>query len=399
MPITFDEIARVDNGARFYTADLHVHSYGASSDVRDSAFSPEAIINSAVKQRISILAITDHNTDRNVQSCIDYAQKYVGQLLVLAGVEISTANGHVLAYFAPQRIQAVRTLLGQLSIVGDWGARDSHTTMSMADVIARIEASGGIAVAAHIDREKTGFEALAGGYPNWKKDILLSSGLYGIEVDDASHLGWFSAADESTPTGGERTSVLQGRSRFTATAGRVHLAHIQNSDAHSLAEFLAHRQNHDLTRFKLNELSFEALRTAFVDPEARVRAIVTVPPRVPRVLGMQISGGFLDAQTYHLSDNLNCFIGGRGTGKSTAIKALAYGLGSSDSIEEYENCPDNVVVYAEDNAGVRYRYERNRGDQPMVQAKEDREITDVPADSFRIEYYGQGELAKVAEVE
>jgi hypothetical protein len=269
--------------------------------------------------------------------------------------------------------------------------------MSMADVIARIEALGGIAVAAHIDRDKTGFETLAVGHPNWKRDIMLSSGLYGLEVDDASHLAWFSPDDENTPVGGERKSTLQGRERSTATAGRVHLAHVQNSDAHSLSDFLAHTQNRDLTRFKLNELSFEALRTAFVDPQARARAIVTVPPRVPKVLGMQITGGFLDAQTYHLSDNLNCFIGGRGTGKSTAIKALAYGLGVSDSIAEYENCPDNIVVYAEDHSGVRYRYERNRGDEPVVLAKEDREITDVPADSFRIEYYGQGELAKVAE--
>src|SRR5579872_3820341 len=110
---------------------------------------------------------------------------------------------------------------------------------------------------------------------------------------------------------------------------------------------------------------------------------------------MQVSGGFLDGQTYQFSDNLNCFIGGRGAGKSTAVKTIAFGLGVDDRLEEYDNCPDNVVVYAEDNAGVRYRYERNRGSDPVVLAKEAREIKDVPSDAFRIEYYGQGELSKV----
>jgi hypothetical protein len=43
------------------------------------------------------------------------------------------------------------------------------------------------------------------------------------------------------------------------------------------------------------------------------------------------------------------------------------------------------------------RYVRNRGCDIEVKAKEDRSITDVPVDAFRIEYFGQGELAKVAE--
>src|ERR1700674_2866640 len=211
MAITFDEISKVDNGARFYTADLHIHSFDASSDAADPAMTPEAIVETAIQHRISIICLTDHNTDKNIQSPIDYAQRYVGQVLVLAGVEISTAHGHLLAYFAPDKIQSVRTLLGQLNISGEWGARDSHTTMSMADVIARVDTLGGIAVAAHIDREKIGFETLAAGYPNWKKDIISSSGLFGLEVDNSQNLVSFSEHDEKTGPGGERGKLLSQR--------------------------------------------------------------------------------------------------------------------------------------------------------------------------------------------
>ena len=112
MAITFQDIAKFDKGAQFYNADLHVHSFGGSHDVKDSAMTVEAIVDEAVKQGIALLAITDHNSDANSQKSIDYAQKYTGQILVLAGVEISTAHGHLLVYAAPDKADSIRNHLG-----------------------------------------------------------------------------------------------------------------------------------------------------------------------------------------------------------------------------------------------------------------------------------------------
>lgn len=42
---------------------------------------------------------------------------------------------------------------------------------------------------------------------------------------------------------------------------------------------------------------------------------------------MTVNGGFLGDVTIELADGLNCFIGGRGTGKTTALEFLRYGLG------------------------------------------------------------------------
>jgi len=352
MPITFDQIGAIDNGARFYTADLHIHSYGASHDVSDPAMTVEAIIDAAVKKKVSVLAITDHNSDGNLAKALDYATKYAGQLLVLPGVEITTAHGHLLVYVAPEKADLIRDLLALVKIIGQRGARDSHTALSMAEVISAAERIGGICVAAHIDRGKTGFETLAPGYPNWKKDVVMSSGLYALEFDDATRLVWYSPDDEPTPNGAERKKLLQARSAVPGLSARSRLAALQNSDAHTLANFVARLSNPTLTRFKMNELSFESFRMALIDPGARVRTEVSVPIAIPRVLGMQVNGGFVDSSTFHFSDNLNCFIGGRGTGKSTALKCLAFGLGVSEDVEQYENCPDNVVIYCEDADGV-----------------------------------------------
>lgn len=396
MTTRLTDITRFDNGARFYAADLHVHSYGASADVSDSQMTVEAIVDAAVADKLAVLAITDHNTDKHVLQSIDYATKYADRLLVLAGVEITTANGHLLVYFAPERADGVTKLLARINLVGQQGARDSHTTASMADVMAEAEKLGGLCVAAHIDRAKMGFEMLADGHPNFKRDIITSSGLYGLEFDDSAHLGWYSLDDEPTPQGAGRKGLLQARTQSTTTVARPYLAALQNSDAHSMKEFLDQHAKRVGTRIKMTALGFDGVRTAFIDPEARVRATATLPEAIPRVRGVQINGGFLDGTTLHFSDNLNCFIGGRGTGKSTAIRSVAYGLGVRDDLESQDNCPDSVVVYGEDANGVLYRYERINGQSPTVQAKEDQSISNVPVDSFRIEFYAQGDLGAVS---
>ena len=236
MPITFDQIEIVDNGARFYTADLHLHSFGASADVSDNTMTVEAIIDAAARTEISILAITDHNTYANLQRALDYADKYIGQLLLLPGIEITTANGHLLVYFAPDAVAAVRDLLAIIQITGNPGARDTHTTMSMANVITQSERLGGICIAAHIDRPKSAFGAIDKGYPNWKRDIILSSGLYALEVDDSVHLVWYSSSDERTSEGAERKKLVTAGSQAPATAARGPLAAVQNSDAHTMVQ-------------------------------------------------------------------------------------------------------------------------------------------------------------------
>lgn len=394
MTITFEKIVEVDNGARFVNADLHIHSFGASECVHDDTMTVEEIIEQALAQNLSIISITDHNSDKNIENALDYAQKYAGRLLVIPGVEITTAHGHLLAYFPPESWDNVRNLLARIEIVGKPGAKESHTTKSMADVIRQVELLNGFCIAAHIDRLKTGFELLAAGYPNWKKDIILSSGLYGLEVDNPDNLIWYSVDDAGANDGAERRKLLEARAKtFT---GRPVFAHIQGSDAHSIKDLIENCSKRNLIKIKINDLSYKALRTAMIDPEARVRATLSLPVSFPKVRGMFVSGGFLDEEAYHFSDNLNCFIGGRGTGKSTAIKSLAYGLGIRDELASCDNCPDTVIVYCEDANGVAYKYERNRGGQLSVRAREDGKIQDVPVDVFPVEYYGQGELAEVA---
>ena len=396
--VLFNDINILDNGALFHNVDLHIHSYGASQDVTDTTMTPEAIVDSAVGQGLIVIAITDHNSNANVQRAIDHAQdNYVGKILVLPGVEVTTAHGHLLAYFAPDRTSDLAKFLSRLDLIGEMGAENTRTAKSMADTISEAEKIGGICIAAHIDRQKTGFDMFAPGFQNWKKDIITSPGLYGLECDALETLLWYSEQDDLGSAGVERRRMLTARQMVQGLSSRHYLAHVQGSDAHTMNQFEHQNPNKQWTRIKLSELSFNAFRVAMVDPTARVRACVSLPHSFPRIHGVAITGGFLHQEIVHFSDNLNCLIGGRGTGKSTAIRAVAYAFGLNDEFGDYDNCPDSTTVFCEDANGILYRYIRTRGGDIEVKAKEDGSITDMPIDAFRIEYFGQGELAKVAE--
>ncbi len=61
-------------GAKFYRADLHIHSFGASHDVDDEQLTPTNIVATAVKENIDVIAVTDHNEISNVEAVIQSAK-------------------------------------------------------------------------------------------------------------------------------------------------------------------------------------------------------------------------------------------------------------------------------------------------------------------------------------
>src|SRR5436305_12810066 len=83
--------------ARFWAVDLHVHT-PASRDVQEQfdkygASTAEAIVQAAVDAGLDAIPITDHNT-------VDWCQAMAAaaadcDLVVLPGMEISTAEGHM----------------------------------------------------------------------------------------------------------------------------------------------------------------------------------------------------------------------------------------------------------------------------------------------------------------
>lgn len=109
--------------------DLHIHSEFS----RDGAATVEDILGRCSALGLDGCAITDHNTVEGSLEAVELAKSF--GLVVVCGTEVSTSEGHVLAY-------------GLSSAV--------PRGLSVAETIERVHDAGGIAVAAHPRRFPSG---------------------------------------------------------------------------------------------------------------------------------------------------------------------------------------------------------------------------------------------------
>jgi anti-anti-sigma factor len=108
-------------------ADIHIHT-----DFSDGLHEPEAIVNYVVTHTdLRLIAITDHNTIDGARVAYEYWQRHrdtFTNLEVIKGVEVSSADGHILALFVEE---------------------DIPEGLSAADTVRAIHEQGGLAIAAH----------------------------------------------------------------------------------------------------------------------------------------------------------------------------------------------------------------------------------------------------------
>lgn len=77
-------------------ADLHIHS--VLSPCAALEMSPKVIVETALKKNLDIIAVTDHNSTRNIEVTQQIANGF--NIEVIPGVEVNTAEEiHLLAYF------------------------------------------------------------------------------------------------------------------------------------------------------------------------------------------------------------------------------------------------------------------------------------------------------------
>ncbi len=103
-------------------ADLHIHtiySYDGTATV-------EAVLKHARRAGLDVIAITDHDEIRGALRAEEISAHY--NIGLIPGIEVSTAEGHLLTLFVRQRIPAGRSLI---------------------ETLQRVYEAGGIAIAAH----------------------------------------------------------------------------------------------------------------------------------------------------------------------------------------------------------------------------------------------------------
>lgn len=144
---------------------------------------PEDIVSAALEAGVEAIVITDHNSAEGVASMLEAAKG--SGLHVFPGMELSLRGGHVLAVFdADTPLRVLYNLLAEVYFPEEtWGDGFKQSPVWMDEGFARIEELGGLAIAAHIDREPRGFVA-GSESRNDKKRIHASPHLTALEITD-----------------------------------------------------------------------------------------------------------------------------------------------------------------------------------------------------------------------
>ena len=374
-----EEINLQEDGAKFRRCDLHIHSISGSYDVTDASMTPQNIVDSAIENKLEIIAMTDHNSIDNIAQTLEYA--HGKSIYVVPSIELTTLQGHLLLYF--ETYQNLESFFGKINLSDD----KKYCKETIPQCLEIAEKFEGVGIAAHIDT-KTGFELMQDGYSSHKADILKSKNLLALEISDIDNLDWYTKRDSNN----ERRRLLSERNNKNGFNQNQELAKVLFSDSHTLSGLGKNAKgNNKVTRFKMDSLNFHSLKIALIDSTARVRLEDLIPTTFPYFKGIKYEGGFLNGQVIKFNRNLTCIIGGRGTGKSTALESVRCTSGNTarEQLIDSEVWPDKISLIYCDEVGNEYLLNRDKYGEVVNMSDPQNGPVSIP-----IESYGQGETAE-----
>lgn len=310
------ELLQERPGARYLRADLQVHTpidpafdrKPEPKDANDRRALARDYLSKAHERGIELVAITEHN-DVSWIDDLRYAARGLGMQL-FPGFEIESKEGiHVLCLFEPDaKVTHLEDCLARLGLTKEKRETqrlELRADKSFPELIEFVqEECGGICIAAHIETTKGLLSAVREGarVDMWKTPALLAAQLSRPPDEIASGNGRIVRGEDP----------IYARERLPA--------YVLTSDCRSFATI-----GEKSTWIKMDEVSVEGLRQAFLDPESRLSYTDPGERRQgARLLGARWEGGFLGGVAFPLNVELNALIGGKGTGKSTIIETIRY---------------------------------------------------------------------------
>lgn len=137
----------------------------------------------------------------------------------------------------------------------------------------------------------------------------------------------------------------------------------------------------------------------------------TVAANVHRLKSVSVIGGFLDGVRFDLAGGLNCIIGARGTGKTTALKLVRYAIDALpsreanpaerkriESLVQQNLAGGRVEAQVETKDGLQYTITRSWGEEPIVLTADGSPTAISLAGSgiFKADVFSQNEVEQIA---
>lgn len=385
------------SGARFYRCALQVNPFAyLKRHSKQTTFATEEEYNSAIiatcqELGIEVIGVTDHYRVDESKGLVQAAR--AAGLFAFSGFEAVTKDGvHFLCLFDPDKDGVLERFIGECGI-HDKKEHSPTGNMDSEELLRRAKEWGSVCVAAHVLADQGGLLKKLSGQTRvkvWQSDFLLACAISG-PVSGA-------------PDGHRQILENEGgeywRERPVAVINACDVNDPEDLKKEGASCFI-----------KMSQVSVEALRQAFLDPESRIR-LNSDPAPEPHAefVVMTWEGGFLDGTSVHFNGNLNVLVGGRGTGKSTMIESLRYTLGLEPLGEEARQAHEGFVRYVL-GAGTKisllvrshkpsarsYTVERSIPNPPVIKSESGEVLTLAPKDVMPgVEVFGQHEISELA---
>lgn len=384
--------------ARFWKCALQVNPYsyikfrGSDHGMTEEQYNSE-LLKICQEEGIRVLGIADHGNVGGVNAIRELMSRH--DIVVFPGFEIASSEKvHFVCLFAEDTsTDTLNRYLGNLELLDtEDGVRPSK--LSAEQLLQKVDELGGVAYAAHCTEANGVLKRRLNHI--WKSPFLKAAQipdtveqLKGVEDDFYRKVLLNKNPDYKRE---KPIAVLNARDVEKPET-------LSNPTASCL--------------IKMTKPCFASFKQAFLDPESRVRLNSDVPEKYySRIERVAFTGGYLDGLDIEFSEHLNAVIGGRGTGKSTFLESIRYGLEIQPLGKSAEKQHDDIIrenlgkekgrveitIRSSKMNGKRFTIARRYGENAIVRDEYGNISNFTPKDLLpRIEIYGQNEIYEIAQ--
>lgn len=334
----------------------------------------EEWIDEVCKKNLNCIAVTDHNDYRSIDTIKEIGRKK--GITVFPGVEVTcdTSKIHMLILFDVDKTQEnVRDFLNRLDIDSDLIGKSIGTSQTVFDVCNLAKEKGALVIAAHIDE----FASISKVAPQQLQKLLNEDYIDAVQVVHSKEWEEYAITKDKQklfdsikkkycdPVSEE--NIETWRKTYDKVV-KARIPMIAASDNPNKAGSIKHGLWGIGSRFTWIKMdvnpNLESVRQAFLSTDVRVcidNDSDVVPERMSElwIKSLTITDTTINPQNRPISldfnPQLNCVIGGRGSGKSSVVRTLTGGLQLADRSSE-------VIQTEQDNYYKRVKTDTKTGE-------------------------------------
>ena len=397
-----------ESGAKWLRADFHLHT------PKDGQFGCDfnQYIDRLKVEKVHVGLITNHNKfDKDEYKSLS-KQALKDDIFLLPGVELSVKDGangiHCLVAFNPEQWLPNgkhnehfidQFLTAAFEGIPNRENGNSTCNYHLTDLLKKLDehqknGRDSFIIMAHCERNKGFLKELDGGricdlakIELFREFVLGFQQYYGQEIQEQALRQWFED-ENSIP------------------------AFVEGSDPKKLEEVGRPNNSGGVERkcfLKISDYTFEAIKFALSRKQERISGNIPLPRNayVSRVSYECNEQSSLKKTSFFLNENMNNLIGSKGSGKSTILETIRFGLGLKSKNEEqdidkkqrlvnYGLGSSGIVLLEVVSGGKTYRIRRSV-DNSFFEVTENGRSLDIEAsDLFARDpiYYGQKDLSE-----